>query len=83
MRWERYAEWRKRLGPEAWAELHRWHRAHRWHPHQLRHNAGTYLRKEFGIEIARIILGHRSPSMTEIYAELDDQKATEIMRKIG
>src|SRR5512135_3803341 len=24
-----------------------------WHPHQLRHNAGTYLRKEFGLEVAR------------------------------
>jgi integrase len=32
----------------------------------IRHNAATHLRKEFGIEVARIILGHRSASVTEI-----------------
>jgi integrase len=81
--WETVAEWRARLGPEGWAELKAWRADHRWHPHQLRHNAGTYIRKEFGIEIARIILGHRSASVTEIYAEMDDEKAKDAMRKIG
>ena len=28
-----------------------------WHPNQLRHNAATVLRKEHGIELARIVLG--------------------------
>ncbi len=37
-----------------------------WHPHQPRHNAATELRKEFGIEAARIILGHHSPAITEV-----------------
>ncbi len=55
----------------------------RWHPHQLRHNAATLLRKEFGIEVARIILGHRSPSVTDMYAEIDRRKAIEVMMKIG
>ncbi|MDY7109817.1 MAG: tyrosine-type recombinase/integrase, partial [Planctomycetota bacterium] len=50
-----------------------------WHPHQLRHNAATWLRKEFGIEVARIVLGHRSPAITEVYAELDAAKAQEII----
>ena len=54
-----------------------------WHPHQLRHNAATRLRKEFGLDMARCILGHRSPAVTEVYAELDHCKAVEIMRKIG
>ena len=36
-----------------------------------------------GIEIARVILGHRSASVTEIYAEMDDTKAKTIMRRIG
>ena len=58
-------------------------KAHRWHPHQLRHNAATNLRKEFGLEAARIILGHRSAAITEVYAELDQQKAVEAMLKIG
>ncbi len=54
-----------------------------WHPHRLRHNAGTNIRRQFGIELARVVLGHRSAAITEIYAEADHQKAQEIMRKIG
>jgi integrase len=54
-----------------------------WHPHQLRHNAATWLRKEFGLDVARIILGHRSPVITEIYAELDREKAINAMQKSG
>jgi integrase len=54
-----------------------------WFPHQLRHSAGTYLRKEFGVELARIILGHKTAFTTEIYAEVDRQKAIEIMARIG
>ena len=54
-----------------------------WHPHQLRHNAGTIIRREFGVEMAQLILGHRSLTTTEIYAEADHEKAQEIMRKIG
>jgi integrase len=76
-------EWKARLGPEGWRELKTWRKAHRWHPHQLRHNAATQLRKEYGIEVARIILGHRSAAVTEIYAELDDEKARKVMRRIG
>ena len=29
-----------------------------WHPHQLRHTAATEIRKRFGLEATRIILGH-------------------------
>jgi integrase len=83
LRWESVAEWKSRLGPDDWAKLRSWRMANRWHPHQLRHNAATQIRKEFGIEFARIILGHRSASITEIYAELDDRKAVSIMQKIG
>lgn len=54
-----------------------------WHPHQLRHNAATFLRKEFGLETARIILGHRSAAITEVYAELDQQKAMEAIVRVG
>jgi len=55
----------------------------RWHPHRLRHNAATHLRKEFGLETARIILGHRSVAITTIYAEADQQKAIDAMTKVG
>jgi integrase len=54
-----------------------------WHPHQLRHNAATALRREHGIEIARIILGHRSAAITEIYAEVDHTRAVDVMARIG
>ena len=55
----------------------------RWSPNQLRHNAATHLRKEFDVDVARIILGHQSPAVTEIYAERDMAKAAEVMMKIG
>jgi integrase len=54
-----------------------------WHPHQLRHAAATELRREIGIEAARVVLGHRSPVMTEVYAEVDRKTAAAAMIKIG
>ena len=55
----------------------------RWHPHQLRHNYATRVRREYGIETARILLGHRSMAVTEVYAETDRSTAREIVAKIG
>jgi hypothetical protein len=49
----------------------------------LRHNAATTLRKQFGIEVARVILGHGSATMTEIYAEMDIDKARAVMESVG
>lgn len=54
-----------------------------WSPNRLRHSAATALRKEAGIEAARVILGHRSVDTTEIYAEADQERAREIMAKVG
>lgn len=54
-----------------------------WHPNQLRHNAATRLRKEFGLDAARAILGHSSLDMTETYAELDATKAADVMDRVG
>jgi integrase len=54
-----------------------------WHPHQLRHNAATRLRREFGLDVARAVLGHSSPVVTEVYAELDGEKAIAAMERIG
>jgi integrase len=54
-----------------------------WHPHQLRHNAATRLRKEFGLEAARVVLGHRTAAITEVYAEMDQAKAISIMGRVG
>jgi len=54
-----------------------------WHSHQLRHNYGTMIRREYGLETARILLGHRSVPMTELYAEVDRAKAREVVGRIG
>jgi integrase len=54
-----------------------------WHPNQLRHNAATRLRREHGVDMARIILGHSDLKTTAIYAEADREKAMTIMARIG
>lgn len=65
-------------------ELKSWRKAHRWHPHQLRHNAATLLRRQFGLEAAQLALGHASAQVTDaVYAERDCAKVIEIMRRIG
>ena len=60
-----------------------WQREHHWHPHQLRHNYATRIRKEFGVEAARILLGHRSTAVTELYAEIDRGRVREIVSRVG
>jgi integrase len=54
-----------------------------WHPHQLRHTKATEIRREAGLDAARAVLGHRSPQITETYAEIDINKAAEVMAKLG
>ncbi len=54
-----------------------------WSPNQLRHNFATLARKEFGIEAARVLLGHSSAVTSEIYAERDFDAARAIVAKIG
>lgn len=55
----------------------------RWHPHQLRHAKATEIRREYGLDVARVVLGHRSPQITELYAEIDTAKAAAVMEKLG
>jgi integrase len=54
-----------------------------WHPNQLRHNAATWLRREFGLDVAQVILGHSSTAVTEVYAEVDREKAIVVMERVG
>jgi len=51
---ESKAKWQNRLTKKQKAELKAWYKQFHWHPHQLRHNAATFLRKEFGLETARM-----------------------------
>lgn len=80
---ETKAEWLARLTDEQRAELVKWERDHHWHPHQLRHNAATFARKESGIEASQVFLGHSDPNTTLIYAERDLEQVKATARKMG
>ena len=49
--------------------------------------SGTTLRprsrKEFGLDVARTVLGHSSAAITQVYAEADGAKAKEAMERLG
>ena len=54
-----------------------------WSPHRLRHTAATFVRREFGIEAAQIMLGHASVTATQVYAEANTLRAIEVAMKVG
>lgn len=54
-----------------------------WGPNRLRHNAGTALRKEFGLEVVQAVLGHSKADTTQIYADIDLERAVRAMEKVG
>jgi integrase len=54
-----------------------------WHPHQLRHNAATWIRGETDVDTARTVLGHSTVDVTEIYAERDLETARQLAARIG
>jgi len=64
-------------------QIKQWHKSHRWHPHQLRHSAGTRIRKEMGLEAAQVYLGHSKADVTQIYAERNLELARQIAAKYG
>jgi integrase len=52
-------------------------------PGQLRHNAGTRFRGRYGLEVARVLLGHGQTTTTELYAEKPRRLAMDAMRQAG
>lgn len=54
-----------------------------WSPNQLRHSAATRIRREMGIEVAQAVLGHRQLETTQVYAEVNQQRAVEAMERLG
>ncbi len=54
-----------------------------WTPNRLRHNAATRFRRKYGIETARILLGHRKLDTTAIYAEPNTRKAKRAALDLG
>jgi integrase len=54
-----------------------------WSPNQLRHNAATAIRKQFGLEAARTVLGHTEADTTLFYAEIDLDTARRVIAAVG
>lgn len=54
-----------------------------WSPNQLRHNAATLIRREFGLDVAQAVLGHSYADVTQVYAEVDRKKAVAAVLRIG
>ena len=52
-----------------------------WHPHQLRHAAATRMVEHAGLEAARIMLGHRTISATEMYVARELGAAIDLAKK--
>ena len=82
-RGEKVAVYTARVNEADRGAVKKWYRDHHFHPHQLRHNAATNLRREYGVETARIILGHKNVLATQIYAEVDKIKAMKVIGEVG
>jgi len=54
-----------------------------WSPLQLRHNRGTEVRRDYGLEGAQVTLGHAWADVTQVYAERDTALAIRIARETG
>ena len=84
---ESLAAWRRRLTPESLAKAKTltldWQRRHRFATHQLRHAKGREIRREFGLDVAQAVLGHKHAKTTEIYSELEQGRAREAAAKLG
>lgn len=55
----------------------------KWHPNQLRHSCGTRTRRQFGLDAAQVILGHSKCDVTQVYADVDREKAISIAARNG
>jgi integrase len=60
-----------------------WRAENTWHPHQLRHNAATKWRATHGPEVALVLLGDKTTSMIDVYAEKDHATAQQVALMVG
>ena len=74
---------KKKTRLAKWALRAKWHKQNAWHPHQARHRAATDLRKAGSLDVAKVVLGHTSIKMTQLYAEADVAAAHEVIERIG
>lgn len=64
-------------------ELRRWRDEHRFFPYQVRHTVATEARRIGGVEAAQSLLGHRTPDVTQRYAEAHLGRAVEVVQRLG
>lgn len=55
----------------------------KWTPYELRHTAATRARAAAGLDAAQTILGHAHADVTQIYAQIADEKGRQIAELIG
>ncbi|WP_165073276.1 tyrosine-type recombinase/integrase [Paludisphaera rhizosphaerae] len=55
----------------------------RWTPNQLRHATATRIRRELGLEVAQVVLGHSTLTTTQVYAKRAEDKARDAMGRMG
>jgi site-specific recombinase XerD len=82
-KYETVKAWQARLTTQEKIEIKDWRRAHNWHPHQLRHTAATELRRNYGLEPVQAVLGHKTLTVTQVYAEKNLETAMRIMAEVG
>ncbi len=73
---------RKQYGMVVWRACKR-AKIEPWTPNALRHLAATKIRSRYGIEAARVALGHSDAGVTLIYAERDLEAFRKIAEEIG
>lgn len=65
-------------------KMEEWKERYVWKPNQLRKSAATEARREMGLEVAQMLLGHASKTTTErFYAEMASERAVEFAQKFG
>jgi integrase len=47
-------------------------------PNRIRHTYATRVRKEFGLDVAQVMLGRSKADVTQVYAEADREVAADI-----
>lgn len=54
-----------------------------WSPHRLRHTMATEVRRHYSLDHVQAVLGHKGARISEVYAELDRDKAIQVARMLG
>jgi hypothetical protein len=72
-----------RLTADQRAEVKKWRKNHRWSPNRLRHSFATKVRRQHGLEVTQVLLGHSKADTTQLYAQRNETLAAEVAAIIG